>query len=267
MAVQTHTLQVEHLTSGYDKKAVVRDVTLRIPEQKISVFIGANACGKSTLLKTITRILTPMEGRVTLDAVPTGQIPPKKLARVMGLLPQTPVVPEGITVGDLVSRGRYPHQKLFQRLTREDLDAVTEAMEIMKILPLADESMDALSGGQRQRAWIATALAQGTDLLFLDEPTTYLDVNYQVEILDLMTDLNRNKGVTVVMVLHDINLAARYADCLFAMKDGKLIAQGAPKEILNEDLIREVFGMESRVTTDPVTGAPYVIPIGRYHCA
>lgn len=264
MSVKQHSLKTDHLVSGYDKKVVVRDVNITIPNGKISVIIGANACGKSTLLKTMTRIIPPISGKVTLDGQPIREMNPKKLARICGLLPQTPIVPEGVTVSDLVARGRYPHRKMFARQTKDDLEAVTEAMEIMHIVDLADRGMHELSGGQRQRAWIATALAQQTDILFLDEPTTYLDINYQVEILDLMTDLNEKKNTTIVMVLHDINLSARYADYIFAMKNGEIIEEGAPSEIITEDLILKVFGMKSKVINDSVSGSPFVIPIGRH---
>jgi iron complex transport system ATP-binding protein len=261
-----HILKVDNLVVGYEEKTVIHDVSLEIPDGKISVIIGANACGKSTLLKAMTRIITPKSGVVTLDGEPIRPMNPKQLARICGLLPQDPVVPEGVTVSDLVARGRYPHQKFLQGQTKQDLEAVTEAMEIMDIIELANRSMNELSGGQRQRAWIATALAQQTDILFLDEPTTFLDINYQIEILDLMADLNQRKQTTIVMVLHDINLAARYADHLFAMKNGKLIAQGAPNDIVTEKLIMDVFGMKSRIISDTVSKSPYVIPIGRHFC-
>lgn len=261
-----HILKVENLVVGYDEKIVLHDVSLEIPNGKISVIIGANACGKSTLLKAMTRIITPRAGRVTLDGEPILSMKPRQLARICSLLPQNPIVPEGVTVSDLVARGRYPHQKFLQGQTRQDLEAVTEAMEIMDIIELADRGMNELSGGQRQRAWIATALAQQSDILFLDEPTTFLDINYQIEILDLMADLNQQKQTTIVMVLHDINLAARYADHLFAMKNGKLIAQGEPGAIVTEMLIMDVFGMKSHIISDKVSKSPYVIPIGRHFC-
>lgn len=261
-----HILKVEHLVAGYEDKIVVKDVSLEIPDGKVSVIIGANACGKSTLLKAMTRIIPPKSGQVTLDGQSIRKMNPKHLARICGLLPQTPVVPEGVTISDLIARGRYPHQKLMQGLTKVDMEAITEAMEIMNIVDLANCSISELSGGQRQRAWIATALAQQTDLLFLDEPTTYLDINYQVEILDLMIDLNQKKQTTIVMVLHDINLAARYADYLFAMKQGELVAQGEPSKVLSEDLILNVFGMKSHVMKDPISGTPIIVPIGRHRC-
>lgn len=261
-----HILKVDNLVVGYEEKTVLHDVTLEIPNGKISVIIGANACGKSTLLKAMTRIITPRSGTVTLDGEPIRAMNPKQLARICGLLPQDPIVPEGVTVSDLVARGRYPHQKFLKGQTKQDLEAVTEAMEIMDIIELANRGMNELSGGQRQRAWIATALAQQSDILFLDEPTTFLDINYQIEILDLMADLNQRKQTTIVMVLHDINLAARYADYLYAMKNGELIAQGAPGEIVTEKLIMDVFGMKSRIISDTVSKSPYVIPIGRHFC-
>lgn len=259
-----YVLKVENLSAGYEQKVVVDHVNLTIPTGKISVIMGANGCGKSTLLKAMTRIISPQSGKVTLNGESIHKMNPKKLARVCGMLPQTPVVPEGVTVSDLVMRGRYPHQKFLHKQTKEDLKAVTEAMEIMNIIELADRSIYELSGGQRQRVWIATALAQETEILFLDEPTTFLDMNYQVEILDLMTELNRQKQITIVMVLHDINMAARYAHYLYAMKDGKIWAEGSPKEIISREMIFNVFSMDSCIIQDPVAGTPYVIPIGRH---
>jgi len=261
----THELKAENLAAGYDQKTILHDIHLVVPSNQISVIIGANGCGKSTLLKTLARLIKPTSGRITLDGKPIGQYPPKALARVLGLLPQSPVVPEGITVADLVGRGRFPHQSLFSGWTKKDYEAVAEAMEIMGITEFANRSMDELSGGQRQRVWIAMALAQQTDILFLDEPTTYLDITYQVEILDLLTDLNRNRGTTIVMVLHDINLSARYADYIFAMHQGRLVAEGKPGDVITSSLMKDIFGLECAVVEDPVSGSPSVVPIGRYH--
>ena len=258
-------LQANNIFAGYDKKIINDDISILIPKNKISVIIGANACGKSTLLKTMARLIQPISGDITLDGKKISQIPSKELARSLGLLPQAPIVPEGITVADLVSRGRFPYQSFLKGLDKSDYDAVEEALEIMGITDLANRSVDELSGGQRQRVWIAMALAQDTEILLLDEPTTYLDITYQVEILDLLTDLNRRKGTTIVMVLHDINLSARYADYIFALRGGKLIAEGSPSEIIDEELIKEVFDLDCSVISDPVSGTPFIIPKGRHH--
>lgn len=265
MLPTTHRFQAENIVAGYDHRTILHGVSLEIPPNKISVMIGANASGKSTLLKTLCRLIQPTSGTIHLDGKPLRSFPPKQLARIVGLLPQSPIVPEGISVADLVGRGRFPHQSLFSGWTKKDVEAVAEAMEIMNITELANLHIDELSGGQRQRVWIAMALAQQTDILFLDEPTTYLDITYQVEILDLLTDLNRRCGTTIVMVLHDINLSARYADYLFALSEGKLLAEGAPSEVVTSAFMKDVFGMNCTVIEDPVSGSPSVIPIGRHH--
>lgn len=263
--MNTHDFKVNHLVSGYDHNKIIHGIDLVIPKNKISVIIGANGCGKSTLLKTMARLIKPTEGDVTLNGKAINKYPPKELARILGLLPQSPVVPEGITVADLVGRGRFPHQSLFSGWSKKDYEAVEEAMEFMNIHEFADVDIDELSGGQRQRVWIAMALAQQTDILFLDEPTTFLDITYQVEILDLLTSLNHKYGTTIVMVLHDINLSARYADYLFAVKEGRLIAEGNPSEVLTTDLVKLVFDLDSMVIPDPLSNTPLIIPKGRYH--
>jgi iron complex transport system ATP-binding protein len=264
MTVQ-HSIRTESLVSGYGSTTVVDGVDLEIPAGRISVIVGANACGKSTLLKTISRLLTPTGGSVLLDGQRIDLMPRKELARTLGLLPQQPTAPEGIVVTDLVGRGRHPHQKLFRSWTADDDRAVTEALSATGVLDLADRAVDELSGGQRQRVWIAMALAQQTDILLLDEPTTFLDVSHQVEVLDLLADLNHARGTTIVMVLHDINLAARYADHIFALRRGRLIASGAPSEVITSDLVRAVFDLDSLVIPDPVSGTPLVLPRGRHH--
>ena len=261
----THTFQAENIVSGYDHKTVIQDVRLVIPSHKISVMIGANACGKSTLLKTLARLIKPTSGKVHLDGRPVSKISSKQLARVLGLLPQSPIVPEGISVTDLIGRGRFPHQSFLSGWTKRDYEAVAEAMSMMDITELANHHIDELSGGQRQRVWIAMALAQETDILFLDEPTTFLDITYQIEILDLLTDLNRKYGTTIVMVLHDINLAARYADYIFALREGRLIAEGEPSKLITSELIKDVFGLDCIVVEDPIAHSPSVVPIGRHH--
>ncbi|MBR8661761.1 MULTISPECIES: ABC transporter ATP-binding protein [Brevibacillus] len=263
--MKSHTFQAKQLVAGYGDKKILDGISLQIPSNQISVIIGANGCGKSTLLKTLARIIKPLSGEILLDGRPIHSIPSKQLARVLGLLPQSPIVPEGITVADLVGRGRFPHQSLFGTWSKKDYEAVAEAMEIMDITALANRHVDELSGGQRQRVWIAMALAQQTDMLFLDEPTTYLDITYQIEILDLLTDLNRKYGTTIVMVLHDINLSARYADYVFALRQGKLVAEGKPSEVITSQLIKDVFGLDCMIVRDPVSGAPSVVPIGRHH--
>lgn len=264
--MHTPTLQGTQLTAGYDKKIILQDVDIQIPKNKVSVIIGANACGKSTLLKTLTRLIKPEKGEVTLDGKKIFNMPPKELAKMLGLLPQSPIVPEGIRVFDLIARGRFPYQSLLKGMSTEDFEAVEEAMNIMGITELANRCVDELSGGQRQRVWIAMALAQQTDILLLDEPTTFLDITYQIEILDLLTDLNRRRNTTIVMVLHDINLSARYADYIFAVKKGKLIAEGTPEEILSQELIKEVFELDCMVIEDPLSKTPFIIPKGRHFC-
>jgi iron complex transport system ATP-binding protein len=220
--------------------------------------VGANACGKSTLLRSMSRLLSPRAGQVLLDGRAVHRMPAKELARTLGLLPQSPIAPEGISVADLVGRGRHPHQGIFSRWSREDDAAVAAALEATRTTALAERPVDELSGGQRQRVWIAMALAQQTDLLLLDEPTTFLDVSHQIEVLDLLTDLNRARGTTVVMVLHDLNLAARY---------GRVHAAGAPADVLTEANVQAVFGLECRVIVDPTSGAPLMLPLGRHHTA
>ncbi|MFV0528202.1 MAG: ABC transporter ATP-binding protein [Lachnospiraceae bacterium] len=254
-------LTAEKVVAGYDKTIIIDGINFTIPSHKISVIIGGNGCGKSTLLKTFSRLLKPSGGSILLNGKKIESFPAKALARTLGLLPQSPVVPEGITVFDLVCRGRFPYRKIMRGMDQADFDAVARALDTMGITELADRNVDELSGGQRQRVWIALALAQETDILLLDEPTTFLDIAYQIEILDLLTELNRKLGMTIVMVLHDINLSARYADHLFAMKHGHLIEQGVPKEVVSPELIWEVFGLKSTVMQDPISGAPLVIPI------
>lgn len=258
-------LNAKDLTLKYDQRCVVDGLSVEIPEGRVTMIVGANACGKSTLLRGLSRLLKPAGGAVTLDGKDIHSRPARELARTLGLLPQHPTAPDGIKVRDLVGRGRYPHQGLFRSWSPEDASAVQRALETTETLALADRNVDELSGGQRQRVWIAMALAQETDVLLLDEPTTYLDLAHQVEVLDLVTDLNRTRGTTVAIVLHDLNLAARYADHVIAMKAGDIVALGTPKEVVTEKLVLDVFGLESRVIPDPVSGTPLIIPIGRHH--
>lgn len=259
-----NTLIAKDIMAGYGQKNILQSVNIHIPENKISVILGSNGSGKSTMLKTFCRLIAPSAGVITLDGTPLAQIKSKDIAKSIGLLPQTSIAPEGIKVAELVSRGRYPHRQFMTGLTKEDYKAIEEAMEAMKITELADRSIEELSGGQRQRVFIALALAQETDILFLDEPTTYLDIAYQIEILDLLKELNKKRGTTIVMVLHDINLSTKYADYLFAMKDGKLIKQGTPSEIITDDTIKEIYGIDSVIIPDPISNSPLVIPVSAH---
>ncbi len=260
-----HTLTAEGLTLAYDHVVVATDLSLSIPQGKITCIVGANACGKSTLLRALARLMKPKAGVVLLDGESIHRLPTKVVAGRLGILPQSPIAPEGITVADLVARGRYPHQKWFRQWTRDDEAVITDAMRSTGTISLATRPVDELSGGQRQRVWIAMALAQGTDLMLLDEPTTYLDLAHQVEILDLLVDMNQRDQRTVVLVLHDLNQAARYSHHLIAMRDGGFVAEGTPAEIITETLVHEVFGLRCQIITDPVAGTPMVVPIGRHN--
>lgn len=260
-----HTLAAADATLAYGDRVVVDGLSLEIAPGRITAIVGANGCGKSTLLRALARLLPTKRGRVLLDGSDIASRPTKEVARMLGLLPQSPIAPEGIAVADLVGRGRHPHQKPLARWSQADYAAVAAALDATDIAELADRSVDELSGGQRQRVWIAMALAQETDILLLDEPTTFLDVAHQVEVLDLLTDLNRDRGTTIVMVLHDLNLAARYADEIVAMVDGRIHAAGMPAEVVTADIVREVYGLDNAVITDPTTGKPLVLPRGRHH--
>ncbi len=261
----SHRLTTESLTLAYGDRTVVEALELEIPPGRITAIVGANGCGKSTLLRALARLISPREGTVVLDGKSLHARHTKEVARTLGLLPQSPVAPEGIAVADLVGRGRHPHQKMLSRWSERDYRVVAESLEATGTTDLADRSVDELSGGQRQRVWIAMALAQETDILLLDEPTTFLDVAHQVEVLDLLTDLNRDRGTTIVMVLHDINLAARYAEHIFAVNGGAVVAHGAPSEVVTSELIRTVFDLDAAVIADPVSGTPIVLPRGRHH--
>ena len=260
----SHNLKVTDLAAGFGERRILGGLQLDLLPGKITALVGANACGKSTLLRIMSRLLSPMQGAVTLDGRSIHSMPTRELARPLGLLPQSPIAPEGIAVADLVSRGRHPHHGLISRWSHKDDEAVAEALNATRTADLADRMLDELSGGQRQRVWIAMALAQQTDLLLLDEPTTFLDVAHQIELLDLLCDLNQRRGITIAMVLHDLNLAARYADRLIAIAGGRVHAEGTPEEVLTETNIRAVFGLDSRVVTDPVSGRPMMLPVGRH---
>jgi len=256
-------LVADSVSLGYGDRTVVDRLSLVVPDGTVTAVVGANACGKSTLLKGMARLLRPTAGSVLLDGEQIHRTPTRQVARTLGLLPQAPVTPEGVSVVDLVSRGRHPHQAAMRRWSAADDSAVAEAMALTGTTELAERDVDELSGGQRQRVWVAMALAQGTDLLLLDEPTTYLDVAHQMELLELLRDLNAARGTTIVMVLHELTLAARFADHLVAMCDGRVVATGTPHEVLTEDTVQEVFGLACRVITDPVAGTPLVVPLGR----
>lgn len=259
-------VKTDSLSIGYTNHLLFENLNLHIPQGEITVFVGSNGCGKSTLLRSIARLLKPESGAVLLEGKDVNRMSSKDVAKKMGILPQSPVSPEGLTVHDLVKQGRYPHQSWFKRWSDEDTIKVEAAMEATNISELRDQAVDTLSGGQRQRAWIAMTLAQDTDVILLDEPTTYLDMTHQIEILDLLFELNEKKNRTIVMVLHDINLASRYAHNIVAIKDGEVHAQGKPEEIVTCDLVRSVFGMECQVSKDPMFGTPHCIPFGRGRC-
>ncbi|MCG8656494.1 ABC transporter ATP-binding protein [Yimella sp. NH-Cas1] len=259
------TLEARGLTLTYDKHTVVDALDLALPAGQITAIVGANGCGKSTLLRGLSRVLRPHAGAVLLDGADLRSMHPKQVARRVALLPQQPVAPSGMTVVELVGLGRHPHQSAFRPRTRDDDRIVAEALEATATLDLADRLVEELSGGQRQRVWIAMVLAQQTDVLLLDEPTSFLDLAHAVDVLDLVTDLNRERGTTVAMVLHDLNLAARYADELIAVKEGTVVAQGGPAEVITAERVRGVFGLTASIVPDPVTGTPLVVPIGRHH--
>lgn len=258
------TLNAEALEAGYGTRRILNDLDLAVSPGAITTIVGPNACGKSTLLRCFARLLRPTAGQVVLDGRSVRDIPTRELARRMGLLPQAPIAPDGITVADLVSHGRHPHQGMLSRWTSADDKAIAAALDATRTADIADREVDQLSGGQRQRVWIAMALAQETDILLLDEPTTFLDIAHQVEILDLLVDLNQARGTTIVMVLHDLNLAARYADHLVAIRRGDVHASGAPETIMTESMVKEVFGVACRIMPDPTSGKPMMLPLGRH---
>jgi iron complex transport system ATP-binding protein len=252
------------LRLAYGDRVVAEGLDLKLPAGAVSVLVGPNACGKSTSLRALARLLTPLAGTVYLDGDPIDGLPGRELARSLALLPQGPVAPDGIIVRDLVARGRTPHQRWWRQWSRQDEQIVDDALAATGTIELADRTLDELSGGQRQRVWIAMALAQDTRVLLLDEPTTYLDLAFQVDVLELIAELNRRNGTTVVMVLHDLNQACRYADHLVAMRDGAVVAAGPPIEVVTPELVRDVFGLNCRIIACPVAGTPMVIPEGRF---
>ena len=255
------TLTADEVQLGYDGLLVVDRLSVSIPPGEISVIVGANASGKSTLLRGLARLLKPKSGAVLLDGQAIHRMRTREVATRLGMLPQQPIAPDGITVVDLVGRGRHPHQRWFRQWSASDEAVVEEALRATGLDDLGDRPVDELSGGQRQRVWIALALAQGTPLMLLDEPTTFLDLAHQVEVLDLLADLNERESRTIVLVLHDLNLACRYAHQLLVMKQGTIVAQGPPNEVITADLVEDVFALRCEVIPDPLTATPRIIPI------
>lgn len=253
-------LRAEGIEVAYDGDPVLHDLTVDVPDGQVTTIIGPNGCGKSTLLRALARLQPVSKGTVLLDDRPIQAQPSRDVARVLALLPQSPIAPEGLLVRDLVARGRHPHQRWFAQFSPADEEAVRDALRQTSTEELADRPLNALSGGQTQRAWIAMTIAQQTELLLLDEPTTYLDLAHQVEVLNLVCRLNQQHGRTVAMVLHDLNLAARYSDHLVLMAAGRIVARGEPAQILRPELLHEVFGLEAGVVADPDGGAPVIIP-------
>ncbi|USI89528.1 ABC transporter ATP-binding protein [Rhodococcus pyridinivorans] len=259
-AIRSVSLTTEQLSLGYGSSLIVDQVSTSLPAGRITAIVGPNGCGKSTLLRGLARLLSPQHGRVLLDGTELTEMPARTLARALGLLPQQPLAPDGITVADLVGRGRHPHQRWFRQWSAEDERAVAAALAATGVDQLAESPIEELSGGQRQRVWIALALAQDPDIMLLDEPTTFLDLAHQIEVLDLLASLNHRLGRTIVLVLHDLNMASRYAHHLVAMQAGTLVTAGPPSEVITSEMVRDVFGVEATVITDPVAGTPLVLP-------
>lgn len=253
-------LRIENATIGYDKTVISEDISVEIPHNSFTAIIGPNGCGKSTLLRALARVLVPVKGRVMLDDQNISKYKPKVVARELGLLPQTSLAPEGIRVVDLVARGRAPYQSLIQQWRKSDEEAVKIALEATRLTALGSRFIAELSGGQRQRVWIAMLLAQQTPIMLLDEPTTFLDIAHQYELMELLRDFHED-GKTVVTVLHDLNQAARYADHLIVMQQGKVITTGMPQDVLTKELVKEVFGLDAMICPDPATGTPNVVPL------
>ncbi|KAB7709106.1 ATP-binding cassette domain-containing protein [Bacillus aerolatus] len=259
-------ISTKSLSLGYGDRLIIKELNLEVPKGEITVFIGGNGCGKSTLLRSAARLLKPKSGAVMLEGKEISSLATKEVARKMAILPQSPTAPEGLTVYQLVKQGRYPHQSWLKQWSKEDEEMVQKALKSTRMEDLQERLVDELSGGQRQRAWIAMTLAQDTDVILLDEPTTYLDMTHQIEILDLLFELNESENRTIIMVLHDLNLACRYAHNLVAIKDGGVYAQGKPEDIISCDLVRAVFNMECQVARDPLFGTPLCIPNGKGRC-
>lgn len=262
LTMNASTLSAESIRVGYPGRMVIDGLDLTVPTGRFTAIVGPNACGKSTLLRALGRMLRPAAGRVLLDGTAIGGLRSKEFARRVGLLPQSPVTPDAITVGDLVARGRYPHQSLLRQWSDDDERIVADALEEVGMRALSDRMVDELSGGQRQRAWIAMALAQETGILLLDEPTTFLDIAHQIDVLELCARLT-GRGRTVVAVLHDLNLAARYADHMVAMHDGSIIAEGTAADVVTPEMLHTAYALEAIVLEDPETGRPLVVPRAR----
>lgn len=258
-----YPLQSQSLTLGYDQEIIIHDLNISIPKEKITVFVGSNGCGKSTLLKSFARLIHPKKGSIILNGEDIQNSPTAEVAKKLSILPQSPTAPEGMTIYQLVRMGRYPHQNWLKQWSQTDEDKVIQALTSTNLMPLKDRPVDALSGGQRQRAWIAMTLAQDTDILLLDEPTTYLDLAHQVEVLDLLYDLNQQQHKTIIMVLHDLNLACRYAHHMVAVADKTVFAQGEPATILTAETVQSVFGLKCCIASDPLFGTPICIPYGK----
>lgn len=257
------TLAANQIALRYGNREIISDTSIEIPNGKVTVIVGANGCGKSTLLKSLARQLKPAKGTVTLNGVDVWAQSPKQVARVVGFLPQAPIAPEGLTVAQLVANGRMPHQGLFSRMSSSDGEVIEAALTATNTRELAHVLVTNLSGGQRQRVWIAMVMAQQPEILLLDEPTTWLDVTHQLDVLDLLVEMNRSQGTTIAMVLHDLNLAARYADHLVAVAGGTVHAKGDPAEVLTTATLQTVFGLDAEIHPDPVTGTPLVVPLDR----
>ncbi|MBU5670843.1 ABC transporter ATP-binding protein [Paenibacillus brevis] len=261
------SLKTSHLDIAYEDRLIVQDLNISIPPGMITALVGANGSGKSTILKTMARILQPKNGNVLLDGRSIHKQSTREVAKQLAILPQNPTAPEGLTVYELISYGRFPHQKGFGGLKAEDRKVIDWAIEATRMQEFSDRALEHLSGGQRQRAWIAMALAQETDILFLDEPTTFLDMAHQLEVLQLLEELNAESGRTIVMVVHDLNHAARYAHHMIAIKQGEAVAQGKPEEVVTSEVLREVFGIEADIVTDPRSGVPLCLPYELYRAA
>ncbi|WP_456273432.1 ABC transporter ATP-binding protein [Bacillus sp. AK031] len=260
------SLQTDSLTLSYGDRIIINELDLEIPKGEITVFIGGNGCGKSTLLRSMARLLKPQTGSVLIDGDAIAKLSTKDVAKKLAILPQSPSAPEGLTVMQLVKQGRYPHQSWLKQWSQKDEEIVMKALQATKMEEFQHRRVDELSGGQRQRAWIALTLAQDTDIILLDEPTTYLDMTHQIEILDLLFELNETEGRTIIMVLHDLNLACRYAHNIVAIRDQKIFAQGKPEEVISCNLVKNVFDMDCQVTSDPLFGTPLCIPYGKGRC-
>lgn len=261
----TAKIRTQDVTLGYDEAVIIENLSTSVPSGEITSVVGPNGCGKSTLLRSLARLMNPRGGAVYLDGDAIAKLPTREIAKRLGILPQSPEAPEGLTVRELAAQGRYPHQSWLSQWSKGDERAVEKALETTGVLEFADRPLDTLSGGQRQRAWISMALAQETETLLLDEPTTFLDMAHQLEVLQLLDRLNREEGRTILMVLHDLNNAARYSHHMIALARGKVYAAGSPEDVMTNELLREVFSVEAEIIPDPRTGTPLCIPYGLYH--